>query len=206
MTTKHPFPRIPELASITEVRSLNDVLKLQEFVFSTIPYTNAPFEETEYSFTLTYERFKKKELGGWCGLNAEYFRRLLVCYGVKVEPYNYGIASSRFTHVCLLVTFDNIEFLLDPYFNRIYTYENDFPLQFPDLMRLIREKKLDKIKSRYGAGRKSVWKNQIGRFLLESGSEFEKEVFLFFRSIGLDPELERVFGSKNPLCMLSIKI
>lgn len=201
----HPYPLIPELSSITKVETLADVLKLQEFVFTTIPYTEKPLEEIG-SFTLTYRRFKKKEVGGWCGLNAEYLRRLLVCYGVKVTPYNYGLRSSRFTHVCLIVTFDGMEFLIDPYFNKIYTYKGDFPLQFSDLLRLIRDDKTNVIVPQYGKGQKPVWQEAEKDFVMQSGEQFEKSVFNFFYSIGLKQSLLDIFGYKNPLSLLLIKI
>lgn len=203
--TTHPFPHIPELGAVPEARNLKDVLALQEFVFSTIPYTKDPLEDIG-SFTLAYRGFKKREIGGWCGLNAEYFRRLLICYGVKVRPYNYGLVSTRFTHVCVIVNFDGIEYLLDPYFNKIYTYKDDFPLPFQDLLRLIQKGETSCITSQFGSGKKPVWHEDLEDFVPESGDSFENNVFDFFQSIGLNESLMDVFGYVNPLALLLIKI
>lgn len=200
---------IPELRSIPEVRTLSDVLRIQDFVFSLIPYTKEPFLEkigiekngdVKVDLIDAYKGCKEGSIGGWCGINAEFLRLVLVTYGVKCRPYNYGIAGSVFTHVCLIVEFSGIKFLLDPYFNRVYTYENDFILQFPDLLRLIREDNTKHITSLYGLGKKKI--QAPGGFKDYTGIDLELSVMGFFKVKDFESALRDYFNSSDPMSLM----
>jgi len=205
--------QLHEAIGVKNVNSMEDLLKIQEFVFEAIPYTETPFakkvgievdDRAEVDLLDVYIKCKHKDIGGWCGMNAEYFRLVLVTYGVKCWPYNYGIHDTRFSHVCVVVEFDGMQFLMDPYFNRVYSYKNDFLLRFPELVSLIQSRNTNVITSRYGTSKKPV-EVQDG-FIDRTGGEFEDSVFEFFYSIGMESALQNVFGEDNPHLLMLIKI
>ena len=200
-------------SSVNKISSFGDLIKLMDFVYATVPWgdvqDNGWMKETwQYqreNIVDTYYRFKKGKLIGWCGGCAQLFSLLLSMYGIKNYGYNYGISSAKLSHVGIVADLDGMSFFLDPYFNRYYSYQGEFPLQFSDLLRLIQERKTSCIKSIYGSSHK--------RMIIEKGKEekkdprsFEGLIMEFFISKGIKEKSVDIFGEYDPLYLFQIRI
>jgi len=202
------IPEIPEL-SLHEVGSFQDLLKIRDYVFSVVPWNRTPFEGIgSTSIADLLRGFVTREIGGWCGLNAEYFQRILYRYihnGSNLSstrPYNFGLIKHKITHVGIVVTFDGMEFFLDPYLGVHYNHIDGFPLTFQALMGLISDRKFDRILPVYSNATKPVqtdsgWQmmtpQQMSASILATWPNYEKIMM-------------ETFGSTNPLLLMQIKI
>lgn len=202
----HPFPYITELQHKTKIETLSDLLFLQDFTYSLIPWKQKPFEDSIMNrFETVYTKCKNKTIGGWCGLNAEFLRVLLVGYGIKCSSHDYGLPNHKFTHIVIKAELDGMIFLLDPYFNRTYTYRNDFIIQYQDLLRLLNEKKLSCITSRFGLSKKPVDTEKEGLKYLH-GEDLEKIVMEGFKAMGIDAYMKSLFNSDDPRLLILLKV
>ena len=209
----HPFPYIKELADIEKITGFNDIAKIMNFVYTIVPWTLTPYTEliTLAGIKPLYKKFKMKEAGGWCGLNAEFFKWIIEGYrqldpcNIHVSSYNYGIAELKFTHIAIAVEIDKMEFLFDPYFNRYYVHKDGFPLQLEDLLFLIRERKTDKYKT--------VFLDSSKPAFTEDGVSFDfypkellKDILDFFESTGFSKTMKKIFNDTNPDLLMLLKI
>jgi len=147
---KHPFPYIPEIAHIKEVSTFKDVWELCCFVYSTIMWTNIQFNVAIKEVGCYYKKFKNRELGGWCGLNSEFFSSILIGYGIENRIYDYGFSEDRFTHMVNIVQIEGSEYLFGAYLCQYYANLEGIPLKFDDLICLIKNKEYEKIVPVYG--------------------------------------------------------
>jgi len=217
-----PFPFIKELKDIEYLRGFNDVLEVMGMVYETVPWSMKPYtEEIKFDdIEEMYRKFKKLEIGGWCGLNAEFFKWVIEGYrrkdlSIRYRSYNYGLSNSLpktnippyegFTHVGVLVEIDCMEYFYDPYFARYYVHIDGYPLQFRDLLYLISERKFDKYKSAFLPLKKTILREDgsIDKIAPES---FIKEILDFFNTQNFLKHLKDVFGTENPDSLMLIKI
>jgi len=160
---------IKELIGIDKVETFDDLLKIRDFCFRLIPWTPVAYKihSDDNLFDLC-AKFKKNQIGGWCGLNANFFSHLMwQVYGFDkhgCEPFNYGLKD--FSHVTLIVRLaEDKEYLIDPYFCRHYVFENGDPLEFKNLIFLIFNRDLGKIHEIYGTDFKYVYQEAQKDFL-----------------------------------------
>ena len=195
--------KIPELASVPDIKSFQDIIKVRDFVYKTVPWFNTPKVKLSYKTVVeNYENFKAKTEGGWCGANAEYMQLILYWYEVKPRPYNFGIVGHNITHVGVIVPYDGMEFFIDPYLGVYYNHKDGFPLTFQDLMCLISDGKLDHIIPVYSKELKpaqtdSGWQMMAPEQLSES---------VIKTWVDYDKVMNDTFGSTNPLLLMQIKI
>jgi len=203
---------VEEFTGLSKIEKFSDLLKLNDFVYSAIPWKKVPDEEW---LKESYEdRLKKiesilqdsrdKKIGGWCGASGVLMSLLLAYYKIKRVGLNYGLSEDNYSHVVVIANLDGMEFLLDPYFNRHYTYYGEFPLQFPDLIRLIEEKKFAAIKSVYGSSSKEVEQNN--GYIQFSPQSLEESVIKSWYNRGFKKELINTYGVDNSLMLLLNKI
>jgi hypothetical protein len=192
-----------DLPDFGKVRSLRDVLRIQQYVYSLVPWTFVPFTDKITEIKLVKPGFENLSIGGWCGLNAEILKYILKSLKIPCESYNYGFQGAKFTHVCVIVDFNGILFLLDPYFNKHYTYANDFPLSFKELLRLISENKTDVITAEYGPGLKKV--ETLAGFIEMGGQELEASVLKSFYDKGLGELLSNLSGDIYSMLLHRVK-
>jgi hypothetical protein len=215
----HPFPYIKELENLPKIETLNDVLFVRDFVFSLIPWTPKPFigNAIEKGVENLYYGFKDKTLSGWCGLNAEFFRLIICGYQVRCWSFNYGLTNYQITHASAVVNLCErsgyvnligLPFLIDPYFAKYYSYLNDFPLTYYQLMDLVHQRKTDLITSTYAIKIvKPVWDVEKQIFVDRSPQEFEKTVVNFFKNnLNYDEVMSKIFGDNDPILLMNIKI
>ena len=110
-----------------------------------------------------------------------------------------------FTHVGIIVTIDGMEFFFDPYFGRYFAGVDGFPLQFKDLLYLIRERKFDRYKPVYVPLKKPVVRED-GSVSYLYPLELMNEVFGIFEQQGLNKILHDVFGTGNRDSLMLLKI
>lgn len=214
-----PFNFIEELKNTDKITGFNDLLKIMGVVYSIIPWTIDPYiKQICYEdMGLLYKKFKKIELGGWCGLNAEFLKWILEGYrrtdhNVRFRSYNYGLSCKLptdvkpiFTHIGVLVEIDRMEFFIDPYFARYYIHSDGYPLQFKDLLYLISEHKFDRYRSVHLPLLKPVQRVD-GTIEHVKPEQLLEEVFGYFYQQGLSDILNNTFGSDNPDNLMLIKI
>lgn len=200
MVKQNPMNKyFQEILEISKISSLWDIIKINDFVFSTVPFTDSCFDFKNESAEELYRGFKSLEIGGWCGLNAKFLSSLLDLYNIKNRYYNYGVIGTNVTHVGIVIEYDHMEFFFDPYYNRYYAHKDGFPLTFDALMRLVQNRDFDRIVPVYGDGKKPVKKDTL---IYMTG----KELFDYIKYQDYEKTMMTTFGEINYLLLLLIKI
>jgi hypothetical protein len=199
---------IPELSHIKEITSLQDIIQIRDFVFSTAPWLIKPYMKKLHEENLSdiYKKLKEKTIGGWCGFNADLFAVLLYHYGIKTRGFNYGLQKSRFTHVVNIVEFDDVEYLMDPYFSSHYTDANGTILPFIVLLKLIAKRKFDEIKTVYSNIKKPI-QCEDGSFKNMSPQELFLSVLKDWKiNYNFDNIMNDIFCTPDPKTLMLIQI
>jgi len=212
---EHPLPFIEELKSVPIINKFEDLLKVLGAVYTIVPWTETPYLgeidlidvkfESDTDLRGIYKKFKKIQIGGWCGLNNKFFRKILTSYSIKNESYNYGLSIGYITHIGAIVEFEGNKLFFDPYFARYFVNTEGLPISFEDLMFLIREKKFDEYKSVFLCLKKPV-KRENGTVDYLFPQELLEGSIEIFKQNGLEKVLREVFGTSNPDSLMLIKI
>lgn len=219
----NPFPFIKELKNIEYLNGFNDILEILKMVYSTVPWVQEPYrDEIKFSdIEDLYFKFKNLKIGGWCGLNSEFFKWIIEGYRrkdstIRYSSYNYGLSNSLpqikdkpfyegFTHIGVLVEIDRMEYFYDPYFGRYFVHIDGYPLQFKNLLYFISEKKFNKYKSVFLPIKKPIIREN-GTIEQISPEDLMKEILDFFYMHKLKDYLKNIFGTENPDSLMLIKI
>lgn len=203
---------VVKITGIKSIQRFSDIVLLMDFVYKTLPWGEEPddswmkntWEYQKKKISEIYIKFVERGIVGWCGANAQFLTLLLSLYKFKSVGYNYGILPTFFTHVGIIVFLDGMSFFMDPYFNKYYTYQGEFPLQVNDLLRLIQERNFSVIKPVYGPSKKPV----ITKTGEESWSskQMEESVIGSFLDRGFKEKMLEIFGIYEPLLLLQIRI
>jgi len=206
---------ISEFEEIRGINNIQDIIKIRNFVFSTVPLLlkdstdiKLSMENLSISVFNLYKLFLSKKVGGWCGLNVDFFQTILYWYQVPARPYNFGIAPQGITHTGVVVEYDGEEFFMDPYYAVHYAHRDGFLLTFKHLMSLIADRKFDRIVPIFSDIRKPV-EQRDGTFSMMTPQEIQKStMFMSHSSLGRPYEdiMNEVFGQTNPLLLMLIKI
>lgn len=198
----HPFSYIEELKSITCIRSFDDILKIRDILFTLIPWTieNGVLIELEDM----YEKFKRRECGGWCGLHAQIFQLIMQGYKVSCETLNYGLNGFGISHVANKVTYSNEAYYIDSYFAKHYVDGEGLPLTFNALMELLHMRKFEDIHSFYGPVKKYLQNEK--EWDLITPEDFESRIVNFFDSKGMKKILRKIFGCEDFRILMTIRI
>ncbi len=191
------------------VKTFFDITSLMYYVFETVPWTVDPYTGNEHKkFSKNIEvidyfknRFLKKEIGGWCGLNCEFFKRILFEHKYSATSFNYGI-EGILTHITIVVNIDGAPYLFDPYFNRYYTIMGK-PIPFDDLLKLIKIGATQDIKSVYGDHKKPI-QQEDGSWIMMTGKELEESVVNEERRRNLSKPLKDMYGSDDLFNLMRI--
>ena len=194
-----------------DLEAFNDYVELNEYVFKTVPWTIKPYVDDTHKLygknleAIEYlvDRFDKKEIGGWCGLNCELFRRLsFEESGEKCKAFNYGLKGSL-THITMLKKFGGDFYLFDPYFNKHYRIDGE-PITFKNLMSVVESGNTDVIESVYGSAKKQI-EGSDGWYEM-TGVELEVSVVDGYMKKGFGEKLIEKFGNDNVFNMMKIEI
>lgn len=164
---------IPELREIPKIDNFDDLIKLSNFVFKTIPHAGDTGIDIEHSVSQIYNQFKNRQKFGWCYTNSLYMHLILSHYGRSSYLYNYGLDKAQLTHTVLIANIGASEYLIDPYFNRYYISKTGFPLTFYDLIKAIKNN--DEIFIKYGSNKKYV--KQGNNFIEWTPQQLQESVF-----------------------------
>ncbi|HUS99509.1 MAG TPA: hypothetical protein VMY59_04230 [Candidatus Thermoplasmatota archaeon] len=199
----------------------NNILVVNNYVYAIVPCTRDPYRGGEHREKSPLEaiHFLRKDFffnkkSGWCSLNAEFFMMIMKSMDIPSKMFSYGIKGSL-THATALVTVDGEEYLMDPYFNRHYTYKEK-PLPFKLMMKLINDGDTSEINSVYGTTLKYYYnggdhtpgdeeEEKMFRELFQGdlnnyirGKEFERRIVsCHISSKHLNEELMKHFGNTN---------
>lgn len=219
----HPFPYIEEIANLEEIKGIKDLLQIMSTVYTVVPWTEEPYTGllNLNNIEEIYKKFKAMEIGGWCGLNAEFMKWIIEGYrrqsGLERDPsviryrsYNYGLQyklsdGRGFTHIGVLVEIDKMEYFFDPYFARYYAHIDGYPLQFKDLIYLIGERYFDKYESKFMDIKKPVIRKS-SPIEYQSPQQLLEDSISFFEQNGLKEILKNTFGTDNLDSLMLIKI
>ena len=173
-------------------------LIIKDFVSELIPVIKPPYgiEEGDTVESL-YERFLKREIGGWCGLTTSYMLMLLNKCDIPAYIYNYGIRSTEFTHTVVIAK----GYLLDPYFNKHYTVAGQL-MSLETLLQKITDRDFS-FSSIYGLSKKTKRidrPNEPG-FISLAGQEWEESLLKSWKEKAFDDLMQSEFGDINP-CLL----
>lgn len=193
------------------IKTFHDIVSIMSYVFQSVPWTIVPYTGKAHKQVLKNidairylkERFNRREIGGWCGLNCEFFKRILIERKFEVASFNYGI-EGLLTHITILVKIDGMPFLFDPYFNRYYAIDKT-PIPFDDLMKLVDLGATEKIESIYGNHVKPIQQSN-GTWTEMTGAELEQSVLGDEKRKPLQQELMRRFGNPSIFNMMKINI
>jgi hypothetical protein len=196
-TFKHPLPFIKELETIPVIKSVQDIIFINDFVFSLIPWSENSYRGTSVydNIEYLYNGFKNKEIGGWCGLCAEFFKVILSKYGISTRPYNFGLDFYKLTHIGIIVTYDGMNMFFDPYFAKYFKYCGNSLLTLESLLTLVETQQYDKIVPVYGSVTKPVQRADKWEFW--SPVELEKSVFGGFGLLGYEKIMEKIFKNQR---------
>jgi hypothetical protein len=111
------------MKTLKEIRefsdSLESLISINDFVYEVVPALHPiPYEIVKGNDTVEnlYDRFLKREVGGWCSLSAQYMKMILDEKNIPCYTYNYGIPNTDFTHMVVIAK----DYLFDPYFNKVF--------------------------------------------------------------------------------------
>lgn len=195
---------IPPLKLITKILNFSDLLRLSDFVYTTIPHGDDSGIDIGYSINQLYWQFINKKKFGWCYMHALFYHLILQEYGRESYVYDYGLSKPQITHVVVIVTIRDYKYLIDPYFNRYYVDENNNPYTFSDLLEMIK-KDPSKIRSKYGSGLKEIKRGN--EFIKASAKDFEAGVLDSWRvNQNYDKVMMETFNDLNPLLLMHQKI
>jgi len=208
-----PFSYIKELESIVSIKTFEEVTKINDFVYSYVPWMEKPFILTdrfgqcdnETIVDYLYTHFKLPAfIGGWCGLSTDFFMRIMWGYGVECHPYNFGIANTRYTHVGALVKLSGDDYYFDPYFGKFFIWNNGTPITFLELKELIKIKELHRVSLIYANKFKPVYFRD--GLLYMDPVEFEKMVIADLNTLGLKEALLKLFGDTEFMNLFLIPV
>ena len=193
------------------VNSFSKVVKIMSYVFETVPWTFSPYTGKDHKLQLKNsgaiqylkEGFEGRRIGGWCGLNCEFFKRIMIEHGFSVASFNYGIVGIL-THIVLIVKINECPYLFDPYFNRYYEVDGK-NISFEELMNMVNNNDTSKVKSVYGIEKKPV-ERRGGLWVDMTGQELEESVVSSAINNGLNTSLIEKFGSDNLFNLMRINI
>lgn len=176
------------------------LLLINDFVSELVPVIKPPYaiEEGDTIESL-YERFLKREIGGWCGLTTSYMLMLLNKCSIPAYVYNYGIRGTEFTHTVIIAN----GCLLDPYFNKHYIVTDQL-MSLENLLQKITDRDFS-FKSVYGS---SIKTKRIDRpnepgFISLTGQEWEESLLKSWKEKTFDDIMQAEFGEVNP-CLLML--
>lgn len=198
------------MLTLKEIYKLNlsskeTLLLINDFVSELIPvFHSSPYiikkGDTVESL---YERFKKQEIGGWCGLFTEYMIMLLDKCGISAYEFNYGLRGTEFTHTVVIAD----GYLLDPYFNKYYIDKEGQLIGFEYLLQKITNQSFSFL-SVYGASVKTkrIDKAEGHEFISLTGQEWEKFLINSWKQKSFYEIMESEFGGINPYFLMLKKI
>lgn len=199
--------KIPELEPFKKIDTIDDLVRLASFVFSTISHSQESSQlDIEKSVEENFYSFKTHEIFGWCHTNALFYHTLLNLYDRDSYIYDYGLQKYKFTHVVVIVTLREDQYLIDPYFNRFYSDRHKNPLTFKELKDLIKNSP-NSIQSKYGKGVKKVYQEYSKDFVDFTGEKLEKSVINSWKVLSdFETEMKKIYGDTNPLLLIPNKI
>jgi hypothetical protein len=209
----HPFPFINELKDTITIQTFSDVVKINDYVFSYVPWVGKDFVITERFnqcenqtvVNYMYTHFKLPAfIGGWCGLNTDFLIRLLRGYEINCRAYNFGIANTGFTHMGTVVEIDGEDYFFDSYFGKHYIWNSGNPINFLDLKDVIKNKEFYRITAVYANRFKPVYLKE--GLLYMDPVEFEKTTVDGLIKIGLIDSLIKYFDDKEFMNLFLIGI
>lgn len=191
------------------ITTFSDIVEIMSYVFETVPWTIVPYSGKEHkrvpknrdAIQYLKERFESRKIGGWCGLNCEFFKRIMIEHGFEVASFNYGI-EGILTHITIVVKIEDTPFLFDPYFNRYYEV-NNLPVSFEKLMELVQSGETSCIKSVYGNHKKPIEQSD-GKWAFMTGPQLETNILTDGRQDSLVEALMERFGSTDLFGLMRI--
>ena len=160
--------KIKETINIEIISSLNDIIKLNQFIFSLVPVplnesmrtklTNIKLQQLPVYFELWKNCMPDTHghYGNWCGFHAKLMIFILKeVYGFRTCNF-WGCGLKRIAnHVAVMITFKGKKYTFDPYFGIHYefaenndnsTYNANKLIPFNTLITLIKQCKFGQIK------------------------------------------------------------
>jgi len=179
--------------------SENTLLLINDFVSELIPVIKPPYTIKEGDTVESlYERFLKREIGGWCGLTALYMSMLLNKCGIPAYIYDFGIRGTEYTHTVVIAR----GYFLDPYFNKHYTVAGQL-MSLENLLQKITDRDFS-FESVYGSSTKTKRidrPNEPG-FIFLTGQEWEESLLKSWKEKAFDDIMQLEFGDVNPFLLM----
>lgn len=184
-----------DLNSKKFLNSINDFISELIPIFSSCPYEI----KKEDTIEDLYEKFRNREIGGWCGLFTSYMLMILNKCGIDAYAYNYGLCNTEFTHMVVIAN----GYLLDPYFNKVYIDKAGELITFKTLLQMIADRDFS-FSCSYGQSIKTkrIDKGEKYEFITLSGYEWEKSLMQSWIIKSFDDIMMEKFGDVNPYLLL----
>jgi len=204
------IPWLKELSDLEDLKTLEDVLRLNSFVFSLVPHSGNVGHQ-ELDLMKKYQLYKDRLISDWCYGNALFLSDLVNEFqkGDSRKPsvtYNYGIAHKQLTHCVSLVNIEDEVYLLDPYFCRYFVESSSGKaLTFEKLLQLVKDMDFKEIKPVYGNSTKPVMQQHYA-FQDWTPQMLEGSVINSWKKLReYDSCMIKEFGNTNPLLLLLLK-
>ncbi len=176
---------------------INDLVSELIPVFHSSPY----FIKKEDTIESLYPQFKKREIGGWCGLCTEFMLVLLDFYKIPAYEHNYGLRGTEFTHTVVIAD----GYLLDPYFNKYYTDTAGKLIKFETLIQMVIERDFSFL-SVYGSSMKTkrIDKEEKHEFISLTPQEWENSLLDSWAQKSFQDVMKSEYGNEHP-CLLMLR-
>ena len=115
-------------------------------------------------------KVRKKELLSKCGLSSSLFSNFLFKRKIDNKTYNFGIESTRFTHVIVLFSFQENLYLIDPHLNFMFCDKDRKLITFENILK--------KKGSFFSPNKKEFYKSIITK---DNIDEFSKRYDLIYK-------------------------
>lgn len=186
-------------------KSDNSLIHINGFISELIPvFHSFPYRITkEDTVEHLYDRFIKREIGGWCGLFTKYMVMILEKCGISAYVYNYGIKGTEFTHTIIVAK----DYFWDPYFDKFYVDNNGKLIKMQRLLKMIKEGNYSFFPV-YGSSNKTKRIDQMGghKFITISGKEWEESLMKSWREKFLVNIMSEKFNTSNPYYLMLHKV
>lgn len=204
--------KIPELAQIWRLDTIQNVALLANFVYTLVPNDIDTGFDLSQDVVALYNKYKNKENFGWCYSSSLYLHMLLKEYHKDSYLYNFGFtekdtghADRNISHAVVIVTIQDNQYLIDPYFNKYFIDRVSKQALTFDKLILFSKYYRNRIESVYGPGLKPIKRKDS--FIEVEPQIFEKMIMDFFKTeLDYDNVMTKNYKTTDITALLSKKI
>lgn len=217
---------IKQKIGVTEILNLDDIAKINQFVFSIVPCpllstmrTPVKAISNPQQYIRYFDCWSARKMdpsgcyGNWCGYHAHLLVALLKdVYGYKqCNVWGYGF-KQIINHVAVMITWNGKKYTFDPYFGLYYTSKTTGEhLPFDNLKVLLQKQKFEEITVKFsepGTFVKKLVMTKVGNSAethewdTMGSEEFYNHIIAIFKTHKSEEQLKARFGHKEHMALM----